>query len=76
MNNDYTMILLFIGSATTILTIIIGACYKSKCKTCSFCGINIDRDIQAEIRQDANSNRLSLTGIQGPLPIPITHIPV
>ena len=74
MISNYTEILLFIGSGTTILTIIIAAIYKSKCKTCSFCGINVERDIQAEVRQDLNSNRLSLSGIPGPLPI--THLPV
>ena len=74
MNNNYTEILLFIGSGTTILTIIIAAIYKSKCKTCLFCGVNIERDIQAEVIQDTNSNRLSLSGIVGPLPI--THLPV
>lgn len=63
---DYNIIALLLGSTTTIITIIIATCYKSKCTHCQLCGLKVDRDIQAEIHQD--ENRLSLSGIQGPLP--------
>ena len=69
MNDNYTMVLLYIGSATTILTIILAACYKSKCKLIKCCGISVERDIVSEIRQDSNMNRLSISGIPGPLPL-------
>lgn len=72
MNDNYTMILLFIGSGTTILTLILAACYKSKCKRINCCGMEVERDIVSEIRQD--SNRLSISGIPGPLPI--NNLPV
>ena len=62
---DYNIIAMIIGSTTTIITIIVATCYKSKCSHCQLCGLSVDRNIQAEILQD--ENRLSLTGIQGPL---------
>ena len=72
MIQDYNFIVILMGSCTTIITIIVAACYRSKCQHCSFCGFQVDRDIQSEIRQD--SNRLSLSGIPGPLPL--VHSPV
>ena len=75
MIRDYNFIVILMGSVTTIVTIIVAACYRSKCKHCSFCGLQVDRDIQSEIRQD--SNRISLSGIPGPLPsLPGIHSPV
>ena len=75
MNDNYTMILLFIGSGTTILTLILAACYKSKCKYIKCCGISVERDIVSEMRQDSNNNnRLSLSGIPGPIIPPLQHI--
>ena len=62
---DYNIIALLLGSLTTIVTIIVAACYKSKCSHCQLCGMAVDRNIQAEMTQD--ENRLSLSGIQGPL---------
>ena len=62
---DYNIIAMIIGSTTTIITIIVATCYKSKCSHCQLCGLSVDRNIQAEILQD--ENRLSLSGIQGPL---------
>ena len=62
---DYNIIALLLGSLTTIVTIIVAACYKSKCSHCQLCGLKVDRNIQAEMTQD--ENRISLTGIQGPL---------
>ena len=64
---DYNIIALLLGSTTTIITIIIAACYKSKCSHCQLCGLKVDRNIQAEMNID--ENRLSLSGIQGPLSI-------
>ena len=64
---DYNIIVLLLGSITTITTIIVAACYKSKCTHCQLCGLKVDRNIQAEINQD--ENRLSLSGIQGPLSV-------
>ena len=70
---DYNIIALLLGSLTTICTIIVAACYKSKCSHCQLCGLSVDRNIQAEITQD--ENRISLSGIQGPL-ITNTNSPV
>ena len=74
MIQDYNFIVILMGSCTTIITIIVAACYRSKCKHCSFCGLQVDRDIQSEIRQDSNNNRLSLSGIPGPITPPLQHI--
>ena len=41
------------------------SCYKSKCSHCQLCGLKVDRDIRAE--ENLDENRISLTGIQGPL---------
>ena len=54
---DYNIIVLMLGSITTITTIIVAACYKSKCTHCQLCGLKFDHNIQAEITQD--ENRLS-----------------
>ena len=70
---DYNTIALILGSLTTICTIIVAACYKSKCSHCQLCGLKVDRDIRAEVNID--ENRISLTGIQGPL-ITNTNSPV
>ena len=70
---DYNIIALLLGSLTTIVTIIVAACYKSKCSHCQLCGLKVDRDIRAE--ENIDENRISLTGIQGPL-ITNTNSPV
>ena len=74
MNDNYTVILLFVGSGTSILTLILAACYKSKCKFFSCCGLTVERDIASEIKQD--SNRLSVIGIPGPLPLIPGPLPI
>ena len=52
---DYNVIAIMLGSITTITTIIVAACYKSKCTHCQLCGLKFDRNIQAEITQDENN---------------------
>ena len=70
---DYNTIALILGSLTTICTIIVATCYKSKCSHCQLCGLSVDRNIQAEVNLD--QNRISLSGIQGPIPV-INNSPV
>ena len=70
---DYNIIAMIIGSTTTIITIIVATCYKSKCSHCQLCGLSVDRDIRAE--ENLDENRISLSGIQGPL-ITNTNSPV
>lgn len=48
----------FVGTASGFLLKLASLAYKSKCKECSFCGIRIIRDTQAEVEID-EFNRLN-----------------
>ena len=41
-----------VTSAVGFIIAIVKICSKSKCKTCKFCGIVIERDIEAEIEEE------------------------
>ena len=58
---DYNDVVIILSSITSIVTIIIACCYKTKCKHFSCLGVNIDRDIESEIKNDVE------IGIQGPI---------
>ena len=58
---DYNGVVIILSSITSIVTIIIACCYKTKCKHLSCLGVNIDRDIESEMKNDVE------IGIQGPI---------
>jgi len=42
----------FLVTVSGLLLAIIAACYKSKCTTIRFCGVEIDRDVEGEEKID------------------------
>ena len=42
----------FITATTGFIIVLVKICAKSKCKSCDFCGIHIERDIEAEIEEE------------------------
>ena len=48
---DATFFLTFSGMVFGFLGVVINGFFKSKCKTCSCCGLKIERDIIAEIEE-------------------------
>ena len=59
---DYNNVVIILSSITSIVTILIACCYKTKCKHLSCFGLNLDRDIESEMKNDVE------IGIQGPIP--------
>ena len=58
---DYNGIIIILSSITSIVTILIACCYKTKCKHLSFFCLDLDRDIESEMKNDVE------IGIQGPI---------
>ena len=48
---DAAFWLTFSGMVFGFFGVVINGIFKSKCKTCSFCGMKIERDISAEIEE-------------------------
>ena len=59
--NDYNGLIIILSSITSIVTILTACCYKTKCKHLSCFGLDLDRDIQSEMKNDVE------IGIQGPI---------
>ena len=49
------------GVITTFLGLVLRYAYKSKCQKVDLCGIHIERQIDAEVREDMAEGRSSAT---------------
>lgn len=47
-----TGLISIITLGTAFLSAALGMCYKSKCSSIKFCGVEINRDTQAELKED------------------------